>query len=1391
MKLFPKAFKALFTALFLFVSIIAYSQTAKPSTLPSPRATSAYYEIGIVRLDSFGVQFTPRIGDYKPVDGLNGIRFHGDTMYIWSIGGNAWVPVTTGGITTPPSWNSTMAENPDLLADYYVNQHGHIINFDSSKGFTVDLYGLLTNGEGNGLVTSHGATGDTLNRVGVNSNGAFVAAQKISTSASTGLVAEPNGATHIYANNNISSSDIYVNADSISLITPITRNYGDFDMPYASGRRFIYEGQVADPIEYRNFEITTKGTDTIQAGLYWGHFNNGKQSTLDWGISRQNNGTSLGASDVIFRTNKLLPLHQYIGGTLLEGNISEVDYTLLDSTGTDNQTVWAFTPKVSMGVTGGAGATYNIVTINPTVISPNTGSLLTIKQNDSLFVNVDRYGKVKIANTPQGSSSDSILVKGTTDSVVKAVAATAFSGATNFASIAAMQAYTGASTSVYVTDTLRGGNFLLVNSSTLTADGGTRFAATGLGANKWWVRQYSQANGLNVAWFGAVDDWDLLTGTGTDNKAAIQLAINAYPARNTKVIFTKRNTGIWGVGDSLILGNGTVIEGQNPLFPTQFVNATDSIIYKIMTGVIFYNNTNGFVTSASEVTNYRSQGINIKNIAILGNQRPGTGVRLMLMRQTTNSTAGLKTVGLGKIYNVYFNGGDTSFTGYGTTDSWSFNECHFTNSSVAISGGTGQHYILNNDFYNLSKKAVISRCTSSPGDIIQYNEFETRYADSCVVEVQGTFTKIGVNNFLTNGKCIIVRGTAQNTEVYSNNFWRNSDDNITVDSSNYVTSIHNNNFEFNSVTSSLNYNRVAATFNNAQRFVWARKSNVLSVMSNTITKSGTNAYTGTNPMVFDTVNNVQTVFNYDTSAINAFPDERAFSFTGSTFQGAYDVSTRRIAGNLTAVAGINANNLSTGTAANGLYLDASGNFIKGSVPAATTSIPAKAIVFRGVNDITGTTNFNYDSVQNFVGLGATTPAARLNIGGTVIGALGTNGNIYRQNTMTITDTTTATGTITTVTANMSNSVTFTTGGVSPQTLTVTNLINNRFSPAIAGSGITMSGTGGIYAVGLTGAQLFTAGTSTIPSFVIPNGTVASSNLITGMVTAESNVIKYYNGTNWMRQAQYTNANNATGDILVANGTSTFNQLADIATGNVLISGGVGVAPLYGKVGLTTHVSGILPIANGGTGAATVAANTVFGNNTASTAAPAFSTSLAITGTGSFGYAGAPRSNVNIASLHSIYAHDTLIGNGILDSGNATIIGNLSLPQSGSITTATTFAYSGAVTGFYPTVINFSTGRYEVLDPPVASTSSTNISLSYAGDYAFTGTTGTYTLPAVDTNKRGRWFKITVKNAGSGNLTVNSNAGGNDIYDTSAVNTLTIAAGNSRDFVLLGSLFYVE
>jgi hypothetical protein len=71
---------------------------------------------------------------------------------------------------------------------------------------------------------------------------------------------------------------------------------------------------------------------------------------------------------------------------------------------------------------------------------------------------------------------------------------------------------------------------------------------------------------------------------------------------------------------------------------------------------------------------------------------------------------------------------------------------------------------------------------------------------------------------------------------------------------------------------------------------------------------------------------------------------------------------------------------------------------------------------------------------------------------------------------------------------------------------------------------------------------------------------------------------------------------AVGDLLYADTTTTLAKLPDVATGNALISGGANTAPSWGKIGLTTHVSGTLAVGNGGTGATTLTGYLV-GNGT--------------------------------------------------------------------------------------------------------------------------------------------------------------------------------------------------
>jgi hypothetical protein len=73
---------------------------------------------------------------------------------------------------------------------------------------------------------------------------------------------------------------------------------------------------------------------------------------------------------------------------------------------------------------------------------------------------------------------------------------------------------------------------------------------------------------------------------------------------------------------------------------------------------------------------------------------------------------------------------------------------------------------------------------------------------------------------------------------------------------------------------------------------------------------------------------------------------------------------------------------------------------------------------------------------------------------------------------------------------------------------------------------------------------------------------------------------------------------AVGDLLYGSATNTWSKLTSVATGNALISGGVSTAPSWGKIGLTTHITGILPVANGGTGNTTgSSASVAWGNIT--------------------------------------------------------------------------------------------------------------------------------------------------------------------------------------------------
>lgn len=98
-----------------------------------------------------------------------------------------------------------------------------------------------------------------------------------------------------------------------------------------------------------------------------------------------------------------------------------------------------------------------------------------------------------------------------------------------------------------------------------------------------------------------------------------------------------------------------------------------------------------------------------------------------------------------------------------------------------------------------------------------------------------------------------------------------------------------------------------------------------------------------------------------------------------------------------------------------------------------------------------------------------------------------------------------------------------------------------------------------------------------------------ANLEQGNISNLTSAISVADGGTGLRQV-------ATGDILYANNTNSLTRLAATSTGNVLISG---ATPSYGKVGLSTHIEGILGISNGGTNSTSTptAGAIAYGNGT--------------------------------------------------------------------------------------------------------------------------------------------------------------------------------------------------
>jgi hypothetical protein len=332
-------------------------------------------------------------------------------------------------------------------------------------------------------------------------------------------------------------------------------------------------------------------------------------------------------------------------------------------------------------------------------------------------------------------------------------------------------------------------------------------------------------------------------------------------------------------------------------------------------------------------------------------------------------------------------------------------------------------------------------------------------------------------------------------------------------------------------------------------------------------------------------------------------------------------------------------------------------------------------------------------------------------------------------------------------------------------------LTNALGIAYGGTGATtqQAALNAVAGAVTSGQYLRGNGTNVVMSAIQAADVPTLNQNTTGTASNVTGVVAAVNGGTG--QSSYV-----VGDLLYASTTTALSKLADVATGNALISGGVGVAPSWGKVGLTTHVSGTLGTANGGTGntsgqAASVAnALTVINNGTGVVSGSTYNGSGAVTI--SYNSVGAPSATgTNASGTWGI----SITGS----AGSASTA--TSATTAGSVTNSVTFNSSGlgavsgttfnggsAVTVSYNTI-----GAYAASNPNgYTSNTGTVTSVTVAAGSGLSGggtvsTSGTITL----TNAG-----VTSVTAGSG-ISVSASTGGVTISNT-ATNQLTTTSGSA-------------
>ncbi len=230
---------------------------------------------------------------------------------------------------------------------------------------------------------------------------------------------------------------------------------------------------------------------------------------------------------------------------------------------------------------------------------------------------------------------------------------------------------------------------------------------------------------------------------------------------------------------------------------------------------------------------------------------------------------------------------------------------------------------------------------------------------------------------------------------------------------------------------------------------------------------------------------------------------------------------------------------------------------------------------------------------------------------------------------------------------------------------------------------------------------------------------------------------------------------AVGDIVYASTTTTFAKLAGVATGNALISGGVGAAPAWGKIGLATHVDGTLAIANGGTGA--------------TTRQDAMDALAGAVTSGQY-----LRGNGTDVVMSAIQAADVPTLNQNTTGTAANVTGTVAIANGGTGATSAASALTNL-------------GAYPASNPNGYTANTGTVTSVVAGTYLTGGTITTTGTLAVDATSANTASKVVARDA-SGNFsagTITATLSGNATSATTASTANALATGNNYQVNSLG------